>query len=120
MHIKGVRLAILEPSKCLMIRVEVPMVMSESPDEIREMLIDFIILHLSQRFVQLAVIPRFKHTVSLMARRTLTKKIGQQVTILLEPELPVVGDLHRFIDEQIPGIGPVPIRRPQEPGMCSE
>ena len=37
------------------------MIVSKAPDDVREMPVDFIILHLRQRFIQLAVISRFEH-----------------------------------------------------------
>ena len=67
MHLKGMGLAGLELLESLMIHIEVPMIVPEAPDEISEVPINFVILHLGQGFVQLAMIPRFKSAISFMA-----------------------------------------------------
>ena len=67
MHLKGVRLAGLKLLESLMIHIEVPMSVAKTPDEVREVLVDFVILHLGQGFVQLAMIPCFENAISLVA-----------------------------------------------------
>ena len=61
MHLKGVPLARLELLERLVIHIEVPMAVAKAPDEVREVPVDFVILHLRQRFVQLTMISRFEN-----------------------------------------------------------
>ena len=65
--LKGMGLAHLELLECLVIHIEVPMIMPEAPDEIREMSINLVVLHLDQGFVQLAMIPCFESAITFMA-----------------------------------------------------
>ena len=67
MHLKGVRLASLELLESLMIHIQVPMSMAKPPDEIREVLVDFVIRHLGQGFVQLAMVPCLENAISFVA-----------------------------------------------------
>ena len=67
MHLKGVGLAGLELLECLTIHIEVPMIVPKAPDEIREMHINFVILHLDQGFVQLDMIPCCESAIPFMA-----------------------------------------------------
>ena len=51
----------------LMIHIEVPMIVPKAPDEIGEMHINLVILHLDQGFVQLAMILCFESAIPFMA-----------------------------------------------------
>jgi hypothetical protein len=117
MHLKHMSLAHSKFFEHRVIHKQVPMAVPKAPNEVGEVHIDFVILHLRQGFVQLALVPSFQNAVSLMAGRTHVEKIEQQVTVLPEPKLPIIGDFHRLIDEQVPRVGAMPIRSPQEAGM---
>ena len=65
--LKGMGLADLKLLESLMIHIEVPMIVPKAPDEIREMSINLVILHLDQGFVQLAMIPCFESAIPFMA-----------------------------------------------------
>ena len=60
-------LAHLKLLECRMLHIKVPMIMPEAPDEIREMSINLVVLHLDQGFVQLAMIPCFESAIPFMA-----------------------------------------------------
>ena len=66
MDLKRMGLADLKPSECLMIYIEVPMIVSKPPNEISEMSINLVMLHLGQGFIQLAMIPCFKSAIPFM------------------------------------------------------
>jgi hypothetical protein len=83
MHLKRVRLTHSKPLERLVIHMQVPMAVPKAPNEVGEVHIDFVILHLCQGFVQLIMVPSFQNAVPLMASRTHVEKIKQQVTILL-------------------------------------
>ena len=40
--------------------------------------------------------------------------------MLLETKHPAIDDLHGLIDEQVPRVGSMPIRSPQEAGVSDE
>ena len=48
------------------------------------------------------------------------KKIEQQVAIFPETEFPMIRDLHRLIDKQVPRVGPMPVRCAQKARMGDE
>ena len=67
MHLKSVGLPRFKLLESLTIHIEVPMIVPKAPDEIREMHINLVILHLDQGFVQLAMIPCFESAIPFMA-----------------------------------------------------
>ena len=67
MHLKSVGLAGFKLLESLTIHIEVPMIVPKAPDEIREMHINFVILHLDQGFVQLDMIPCCESAIPFMA-----------------------------------------------------
>jgi hypothetical protein len=120
MNLKGIHLAGLELLKSDMIYEQIPMAVTQTPDEIREVPVDFVILHVGQGFVQLVRIPRFKNPISFVAGRTHVKKIEQQMSILPEAELPMIRHLHRLIDKQVPRVSTVPMRCSEESRVGDE
>ena len=58
---------LLKLSESLLIHIEVPMIVPKAPDEIGEMHINLVILHLDQGFVQLVMILRFESAIPFMA-----------------------------------------------------
>jgi hypothetical protein len=114
MHLEGVALAGLELPERLTINIEVPVVVSEAPDEVREMPVDFVILHLHQRLLQPTVVSRFEHRIQFVARRAGIEEVEQQLAVFLKMELAMIGNFHRLVHEQVPCVSTVPVWCPQE------
>jgi hypothetical protein len=45
------------------------------------------------------------------------EEIDKEMVALTEPKLPIAGDFHCIIDEQVPSVGTMPMQGPQEAGM---
>ena len=45
------------------------------------------------------------------------KEIEQKMAIFPQTEFPMICDLHRLIDDQVPRVRAMPVRRPQKAGM---
>lgn len=66
-HFQDAALAVLEPAELLMIHIEAPVVVPKPPDEVCEMLVDFVFLHLGKSGIQRCKAPWFKESISFVA-----------------------------------------------------